>query len=294
MLWRIHIRPSAEDHADPVAVCLDQEVVGVGWGLNEPPASREEYFDRGADKFGSQSWRTALTALIDDVEQDDLVWFRDLEGIYFLGRITDGWDYRDEPENADADLYNVRPAEIYKVERSVPGKLKNCFIPGRTLQPVKSQTVQNFSRLVFNQLSGREDYSVPEIEFGELFDLLDDVELEDVVGLYLQLLEGYALIPSSRESKGTTIAYEYELVSAGTGKRAYVQVKGGNTRLNPEKYGELEGHWYLFSPAGYIGNVVPDNVSPISRSAMEDFVLEYEDLLPISVRAWINFTREAA
>lgn len=294
MLWRIHIRPSADKDADPVDVCLDQEVVGVGWPLDERPGSAEQYLEKGAERYGNSSWRRAFRSLIEKVEEDDLIWFRDFEGIYYLGRITGGWEYRDQEANIRADLINVRPAEIYEVDRTVPGKLKNCFIPGRTIQPVKNGTVQAFSRLVFNQLSGREAYEVPDIEFGDLFDLLDDVELEDVTALYLQLEEDFVVVPSSRESRGTTMAYEFELVSRSLADRAYVQVKGGNVRLDPREYGELTGTWYLFSPAGYKGNTTPGNVRAISRSEMEEFVATNEEHLPVSVRAWIAFTRNAS
>lgn len=289
MLWRLHVRPSAEEDIDPVEVCLEQDVVGVGWPVGDTPESKEDYFAAGRERYGTSSWQTALSSLIEEVNQDDLVWFRDFEGIYYLARIDGGWEYRDDPENVRADVINVRPAEIYQVERTVPGKLKNCFIPGRTLQRVKNDTVDSFSRLVFNQLSGRERYSVPAVDTSELFDLLDDEELEDVTALYLQLEEGYAMVPSSRESKGTTIAYEYELVSRGSADRVYVQVKGGNRRLDPWNYEESEGEWYLFSPAGYKSGDSPSHVTPIERDDMEEFALNNMDQMPVSIRAWIEY-----
>lgn len=294
VLWRIHIRPSANEDIDPVEVCLEQDVVGVGWRVPEPPASKEEYYEQGEQRYGTSSWRTVLTSLLDDLEENHLVWFRDFEGIYYLARVTDGWEYRTGPAHREADLFNVRPAEIYEVERTVPGKLKNCFIPPLTLQPVNSDTVRAFSKLVFNQLSGRDVYEVPEFDLEDLFDLLDDIELEDLTALYLQLTEDYVMVPSSRESQGTTMAYEFEMISRSSSQRAYVQVKSGNVKLDPRKYEQLSGIWYLFSPAGYKTEPSTDRVRVIPRDEMQAFATDYEDQLPVSIRAWIEFARDSS
>lgn len=92
-------------------------------------------------------------------------------------------------------------------------------------------------------------YALPPVT-GNVFDLLDDRDTEDLVALYLQLKFDYALSPKSRSRD--TQAFEYELVQRQTGERVLVQVKTGNIKLNPMDYASQVAKVYLFSPAGYI------------------------------------------
>lgn len=294
-LWRIHIRPIGPegnvDVNESVNLCLKQKVIGIGWRVDKKPSSKEDYMTLAEEKYGNTSWRSNANAILYKMELDDLVWFRDKKGIYYLGRIIGDWEYRDTEENLRTDIINVRPVEIYKVSTRVAGKIINSFIPRRTVQRINDPTSLYFSKLVYNKLSGKNFYEENVEENVDLFSLLSPEDIEDVVGIYLQITRGYFLIPSSRRRKNDTISYEYELVNK-RGEKAFVQVKSGNVTINPDDYKDSsEGKYFLFSPAGYNYDVKNKSVETLSRNDIEGFLREYEDIMPFNIKVWIDYIK---
>ncbi|MHA1331368.1 MAG: hypothetical protein ACTSR2_09845, partial [Candidatus Hodarchaeales archaeon] len=114
-LWRIHIRPTGPEGNvnvdESVKLCLDQKVIGIGWRVDKKPASKDEYKKLGKKKYGDIGWKINANAILDRMEIGDLVWFRDTKGVYYLGRISGEWEYRDNEKNLQADIVNVRPIE---------------------------------------------------------------------------------------------------------------------------------------------------------------------------------------
>jgi hypothetical protein len=290
-IWRMHIRPDSHKNSNPTRICVENGYVGIGWRVDETPIDKDDYFKKGEEKYGDPSWRSASNLLINSMQVGDLVWLRDLDGTYFLGQITGDWKYIDDVQARDADLLNIRPAEIYKVGRTVPGKLKNSFIPSRVIQRVSNSTVAKFSRLIFNSLSGQSAFSVSMFDSHDILDLLDHVELEDLVGLYLQTKFGYVMTPSSRSRRNDTIAYEYELVSTANGERLYVQVKSENKKLDPEMYAHMDGNWVLYNPTGYKSKPVAKNVKLIENEELLKFMQTHKKMLPISITAWMDIVK---
>ena len=286
-IWRLHIRPDYKVGSDPVALCLSQGVVGIGWGVDKKPKSKEEYLKLGEKKYGDLSWRKASNIVLSLMQIDDLVWFRDFSGTYYLARVRGDWKYKDAPENQQADLFNVRDAEIYKVGTSVAGRIINSFRASATVQRILGETVSSFSQIVYNRLCSHRFYK-PKVKSQDIFDLLSDVDLEDVVGLYLQLKKNYIMVPSSRSRQNDTLFFEYQLVSKKNGEKAYVQVKSGNTTINLDNYVNFGEMFYLFSPAGYYGNGA-SNVVAILKGDILAFLKKEKKLMPISVKAWLDY-----
>jgi hypothetical protein len=227
------------------------------------------------------------------MEVDDLVWIRTFSGVYHIGRITSDWRYMTDSQCSRADLFNTRKAELYEAGTRVAGKVINCFRPSATVQAIYNDTALQFSKLLFNRLSGREQYPVPGPKQKlDIFDLLSAVELEDVVGLYLQLERGYAVIPSSRQTKGDTLFYEYELLHRRDGTPAFVQVKSGNVKIDLSAYARFGRKIYLFSPAGYYGKK-PQNAIPLDRDELEGFITKGVSTLPSSIQVWVDYWKEA-
>jgi len=296
-VWRIHIRPMGPEGNvnvnESVELCLEQQVIGIGWRVDKKPVSKEEYIKMGEKIYGDSSWRSNTESLLYKMKHDDLVWFRDTNGIYYLGRIKGDWEYRDGDKNLRTDIINVRPVELYKVDSRVPGKIINSFIPRRTIQKIHDETALLFSQIVFNRLSGKKHYELHNRENFDIFNLLSAEDLEDVIGLYLQLERNYILIPSSRGRRDDTIKYEFELLNK-KGEKAFVQVKSGNVVINPDEYKNSEGKYFLFSTGGYTYEVANDNLETLSKSKIENFLKEYQEILPLNIRAWLEFLNEQA
>jgi len=124
----------------------------------------------------------------------------------------------------------------------------------------------------------------------DIFSLLSSEDLEDVVGLYLQLEKKFVLIPSSRGRNDETLKYEFELMNE-KGERAVVQVKSGNTKINPKEYEKetFKGKIFLFSPAGYEYETKSDTIETLSKSAIEEFLKEYKEKLPLKIKIWLDY-----
>lgn len=312
-LWRIHIRPTGPEGNvnvdESVKLCLNQKIIGIGWRVGKKPSSKDEYMQLGEKKYGDRGWRSAANAILNRMEIGDLVWFRDTKGIYYLGRITGEWEYRDNEENRQAGIINIRPVEYYKVGTRIAGKIINSFIRGRTVQQIHNDTALLFSKVIYNECSGYRYYQVNKRKDVDIFSLLSAEDLEDVVGLYLQLERDYVLIPSSRGRRDDTIKYEYELLNKKYVKnvlnkknekknenkeieKAFVQVKSGNIIIDPDEYKESEGTYFLFSPAGYKYTIESDTLVTLSKSTIEQFLKKYKKILPLNIRTWMNFLEE--
>ena len=292
-LWRVHIRPTGpEGNVDvkkSVELCLRDNIIGIGWRVDRRPSSKEEYFKLGEKRHGSSSsWKSNSRAILYKMHEDDLVWIRDTNGIYYLGRICGDWEYRDNEENLQVDIINIRPVEkFYKVGTRVAGKIINSFIPSKTIQQIHDDTALLFSKIVYNKFNPCY-YKIDKKENLDIFNLLSAEDLEDVVGLYLQLERGYVLIPSSRGRRDETIKYEYELLDK-RGKRAFVQVKSGNVEIDPDDYDVSEGKYFLFSPAGYTRTRNDEGLETLSKDVINRFLKKNKDILPLNIKIWLDW-----
>lgn len=294
-VWRIHIRPGGGPESsgeNAVALCLDQDVVGIGWQVSPTPRSAEEYFDLGQQEYGTRGWKTAANAIVRNMAVGDLAWFRDIFGVYYIARVCGGWEYRDDPKNEAVDIVNVRPCEIHRVGTRIAGNIISNFIRGQTVRRIADNTARLFSVVKFNEITGQD---IPvQVEGGSIFSLLSAKDLEDLVGLYLQRKRNLLLIPGSQQPNSTTIAYEFELVDPNTGHAAYVQVKSGHVRLDPAPYYEGVGEegdrkYYLFSPAGYQRPSEHRDVICLEKAEIEEFVQEARNYLPANIRTWVDW-----
>ncbi len=185
-LWRVHLRPDSIKGIDPVDVCLRQGVVGIGWRVPTKPSTWDEYWALGQKEYGDRGWSKAANAVGSRMAVGDIVWVRDFQGYYYVGKISGEWEYRDDPENLEADIINVRPCKLFRIGLSVPGKIVNCFIPRATIQQIHDDTSELFSTFVFNGKAGGNVRLVHQKGI-DIFSLLSAVDLEDVVALYLSV-----------------------------------------------------------------------------------------------------------
>jgi len=303
-LWKIHIRPGGGEEDIPseerVKFCLREKIIGIGWQVDRKPSSKEDYMKLGKEcvkqkKWGKwgKSWKKNANVILFRMKIGDLVWFRDTYDNYYLARITGEWEYRDNEEYKKMDIVNVRPVEVYKVGKGkraeIPGKIISIFNRRLTTHQIHDETALLFSKILFNKHS-QKNYDNIEKKSLDIFSLLSSEDLEDVVGLYLQLEKKFVLIPSSRGRNDETLKYEFELMNE-KGERAVVQVKSGNTKINPKEYEKetFKGKIFLFSPAGYEYETKSDTIETLSKSAIEEFLKEYKEKLPLKIKIWLDY-----
>lgn len=284
-LWRVHLRSGSDD---PVSICLQQDIIGVGWRVPSKPKDFDEYLKMGDIEYGDTGWYKALNAIGNRMAIGDLVWVRDFAGIYYIGQITGNWEYRDTPDNLMADIINIRQCKLHRVGPSVAGKIINCFRSQASIQQIHDDTAYLFSKIVFNRLTGS-SLPIDNSSSADIFSLLSDVDLEDVIGIYLQYYMKFIIIPSSRSRHNNTIKYEYQLLEPNSGELVFVQVKSGGVVINPEDYYAYSGKWFLFSPSGYACSSERPHVICIERQEIEIFINTSRKILPTSITTWMDF-----
>ena len=223
---------------------------------------------------------------------NDLFWTRDLDGVYWICRVT-------EPakaySNKDLDIGAVLPIEAYKFGLEVPGQIKASFNRpnGGITEKVKGINIIEYSKSVFNQLSGKNYYGINLNITNDLIANLPDFELEELVISYLQIVKGYYLLSNSIANKSTTVKIECQLISRDVNnvKKAVVQVKGPKaSELNPLDFKAFEDknyYIYLYGPnSGELKEM--KNVIWITPEEIEEFYREYKDILPASITQFEN------
>ncbi len=293
-VWRINLKTGGET---PRKFCLDNSIVAVGWPVddNNSPLTWDKYYDLAMEHYynqGDRSWWPAVNALKNRMNVDDLVWTRDIQGVYYLGQITSDWRYEYESPFKKADMINVRSCKWLKTGtvEAIPGKVVNSFIPARTVQKVASETVCIYSMYLFNKLSKTNTYEITNLENSDFFSLLSSDDCEDILGLYLQKEKGYLLVPSS--CKSYTMNYEYELRHKDTGDKAIVQVKNGWVDLHTDDFSNINSTVFLFTTKGqYLGDR-KDNIQFIDPIEMENFVFNNLDIMPDKIRNWTEILTE--
>ncbi len=294
-IWRINLKPAAQSGIDARHHCLTNGIVGIGWQVNydKEILTAESYEKKATEEYyndGDKSWWPAWNAFNNRCVVNDLIWTRDRAGIYYVGRILSDWYYDTSPEASKADIVNVKKCDWKKVGtiESIPGKLVNCFIPARTLQRVHDETVNQFSQLVYNELSQTDFYLSKSLAGENLFSLLSSDDCEDALALYLQMTHNYMIIPSS--CKSDTMAYEYELIHRVTKEKAVVQVKNGHVDINADNFRNIDSKVFLFTTKGKYYGKKHENIEFIDPEVIRKFLYDNLDLLPNKMKLWVKLT----
>lgn len=215
------------------------------------------------------------------MNKDDLVWTRDSEHNYYLARVQSGWEYWFCPEeiSLDIDIGNIFRCDIRRVvDRSaVPGKVGACFRASKSIQAISDARAVEYSKFLWNQISGQHFYEIDKSRMADIFMMLDDEETEDLVFLYLQTL-GWYVVPNSR--KADTMRFEYLVVNPKSGEKAWTQVKTGNTELNRDLYADDDCRIFLFQSEGIYKGKEYDHITCLTRDSLSQFLDSARNWLP--------------
>lgn len=292
-VWRINLKTSSAEGADPRLFCINRNILGVGWPVPELPSGArwEDYQSKARYLYEEQNndkgWRSALKGLHAEMENEDLVWTRDMDGIYYLGQVVGEWRYVSGREYEKHDIANARDClwECVGLADTVPGKVANGF-RGRALRRISDLTAAKLSKLIYNERVGEDRYEVDAFQ-ADLFSLLSADECEDLVALYLQLQRGYLVIPST--AKKSTVKYEFTLVHRHSGERATLQVKSGAEPLDRDKFAHLPvKQVFLFSAQNRYEGHQSSRVECLDPEEIRDFAQQNEPLLPERIALWIK------
>jgi len=284
-VFRIHIRPQggSADMQNTFGYCIRNGILGVGWRTSSDRNTKNwaEYYTEASQEHENLQVCKYINKW---VGPGDLVWTRDPSGQYFLGRVLSGWEYwtTEESRQQDIDIANIFRCEIKQVAiDEVPGKIVACFRATRTIQEVADHKASEYTRHLWNVLSGQQIYEIDRAAYSDIFMMLDDEETEDLLFLYLQS-KGWYVIPHSR--KGDTMSFEYLCVNPVTGEIAGTQVKTGEAFIDRQDYANLNHKTFLFQPNGRYSGSDAENTEVIAREELLVFFQKSASWLPMSFK----------
>lgn len=287
MIWRLHLRSSVSNgisHDNLVKYCVDNSIAGIGWALYKAksiPKTKEEYVIGAKAEY---SKTPASVGFVCNPSIGDFIWARNIQGIYYLGKIISDWYY--EHSSHGYDIPNQRKCEWKEIgsEANVPGKVIASFRSRRAFQAIDGLAAQAASLYLYND--NDIEYLKPlKQSDSNLFSLIDYQDCEDLVGLYLQHHHNYLIVPSS--CKKDTIGTEFLLKHRVTGDKAFVQVKQGN--VDPSLLNvpfDIKKVFYFTSEGKVSDTSLKAHV--IKTSEIIKFCKQYQKLLPEHVVHWMK------
>lgn len=290
---RVNLKTDTPYRDELIDFCLKskKQYLAIGWSriYNE---NDEITFSDYYQLIKKESKRiNPVLNIFKDVSVDDLFWTRDLDGNYWVCRAADSVIVKCDKR---LDFGALLPVEAYKVGTQVPGQIKATFNRprGGTGQRIYDDIIVEYSKAVYNHLSGSTFYKVFELQ-GSILDNLPDFDLEELVIAYIQIKYDYYVLSNSIASKSTTIKIECEFLSRNPkdNKKAVVQVKGKKaTPLDAIQYLEfIEQGYEVFLYAPSVCNSEKlENVVVIRQEDLLEFYGSYKKVLPKSITQWEN------
>lgn len=305
---RINLKTATDHRKDLIDLCLngknvfidDEKAQGkaqflaIGWSCVDFESDDFSAFYNTVVEYvhGQKRRLNPALKIFKEACVNDLFWTRDLDGVYWICRVT---ERAKAYSNKDLDIGAVLPVKAYPLGLEVPGQIKASFnrARGGIVQRLHYPAIIEYSKFVFNKLSGKNYYALNLAIANNVIENLPDFELEELVISYLQIVKGYYLLSNSIANKSTTVKIECQLISRDVNnvKKAVVQVKGPKANeLNASEFKafEDEGYYiYLYAP-GVKKLEEMKNVIQITTEELQEFYREYKAILPESITQFEN------
>jgi hypothetical protein len=299
-MWRTKLRTTIEgiDHGKQVAHCLDRNLIGIGWGIeNLPAGSSLDEVCNWIAKNNADGWGPAAAATVrrfgEGAQVGEFVWTRDTAGRYLLCKITGAYRYDVSPPAWEVDVHQVRDVQWAPTplnDLDVPGAVIRAFVgTGLSFSRIWDESARLLTPYLWEKLHGRPLPALNITPSQVLTSHLDPYDVEDLVYVWLQVARNYLALPRSRQRD--TPAYEWTMIHRGSGRRGIVQVKTGSepvdlAKLAAAKVGNTAT--YAFATCGIYGgdHGLVDEV--IHGDELLSFASEHPGLLPPRVRSWVE------
>lgn len=288
-LYKLILKTEAEDREDLVRYCLDNSVIGMGWGTNYLAGVASdgfaEYFEAAVAKWSRRSMSSSRA--FHDAENGSLVWFRDLTGAYYLASLVGPWKLMTGATARRLDLGQIRNMNCCRVgsEAEVPGAVLRAFAGrGQTFCRVPDHSARAYSAMLAHELLGAPSLQADVSSHNVLRSLLGPLDVEDLVAAYLQVRRAYMALPA-RYTKSTAV-YEYVLRSRKDGHIAAVQVKTGNALVPVDSLDPTVAEkWYVYS---HTTQDLPSFVERITDQDLLAFMADPTATLPPVTERWLT------
>ena len=305
---RINLKTATDHRKDLIDFCLngknvftdDEKAQGkaqflaIGWSCVDFESDDfSAFYDTVIEYVHGQNRRlNPALKIFKEARVNDLFWTRDLNGVYWICRVK---NHAKAYLNKELDIGAILPVEAYEFGLEVPGQIKASFnrARGGIVQRLQYPAITEYSKVVFNKLSGKNYYDINLSIANNVIENLPDFELEELVISYLQIVKGYYLLSNSIANKSTTVKIECQLISRDVNdvKKAVVQVKGPKApAFNALSFKDYENKgYYIYLYAPKVDNLEEmKNVIQITTEELQAFYKEYKAILPESITQFEN------
>lgn len=305
---RINLKTATDHRKELIDFCLngkneftdDEKAQGkaqflaIGWScVDFKSDDYSAFYDTVVEYVHGQNRRlNPALKIFKEARVNDLFWTRDLNGVYWICRVK---NHAKAYLNRELDIGAILPVEAYEFKLEVPGQIKASFnrARGGIVQRLQYPAITEYSKFVFNKLSGKNYYDINLSIANNVIENLPDFELEELVISYIQIVKGYYLLSNSIANKSTTVKIECQLISRDVNdvKKAVVQVKGPKApALNALSFKDYENKgYYIYLYAPKVDNLEEmKNVIQITTEELQAFYKEYKAILPESITQFEN------
>ena len=305
---RINLKTATDQREKLIEFCLngknvftdDEKAQGkaqflaIGWScVDFKSDDYSAFYDTVVEYVHGQNRRlNPALKIFKEARVNNLFWTRDLNGVYWICRVKNP---AKAYLNRELDIGAILPVEAYEFGLEVPGQIKASFnrARGGIVQRLQYPAITEYSKFVFNKLSGKNYYDINLSIANNVIENLPDFELEELVISYIQIVKGYYLLSNSIANKSTTVKIECQLISRDVNnvKKAVVQVKGPKApALNALSFKDYEDKgYYIYLYAPKVDNLEEmKNVIQITTEELQAFYKEYKAILPESITQFEN------
>lgn len=295
-ITRINLKTATNQREKLIDFCLHRknQFLAIGWSCVDFESDDfSAFYDTVVEYVHGQNRRlNPALKIFKEARVNDLFWTRDLNGVYWICRVK---NHAKAYLNKELDIGAILPVEAYEFELEVPGQIKASFnrARGGIVQRLQYPAITEYSKVVFNKLSGKNYYDINLSIANNVIENLPDFELEELVISYLQIVKGYYLLSNSIANKSTTVKIECQLISRDVNdvKKAVVQVKGPKApALNALSFKDYENKgYYIYLYAPKVDNLEEmKNVIQITTEELQAFYKEYKAILSESITQFEN------
>ena len=303
-LYRIHLKTDANTREKLIDFCLHTESpkIAIGWSYLHSIFSDlkngydlSEAYKRDKDNNPKGKTKRPL-ACFARLRKDDLVWTRDLNGVYYLCRVIS------EPKaecNVDLDIGATASVELIKVDTSIPGGIIARFTRplSPTIETIWDTNCIEYSKFLYNKLTGTKKYeTISSFEFN-LIKMLPPADMEELVMDYIQIKYDYYLSKNSVAPSSTTVKIECEFFPRKEGLPpavCQVSYQGSGEKFTSEYYQDYvnAGKRVFLFFAEHEYDEPREGITYITKSEIVKFAHQYEKLLPPSIKIWIEMCKQ--
>lgn len=301
-IWRINCKPGEQLYSqkNQFEFWIKEEIIAIGWSTAE--GCTENLEDKNytvkeikdcmeklhyEKKWKTKSFKAATNIFVERMEIGDYIWLR-CGNTYKLGKIKSECFYNLNSK----DFEDKRQIGFYRKVEYLNKDFSESEVPGKIVASYRArntvQVVEDYNNIILKYCQSIFSGVIYKINIENWNTFLHSSDIEEIVGLYLQVEKGLYVYTST--NKKDTAEIEFELVDK-LGNLYGIQVKSGNTSINALDYIKISQKMkiYLFAANDNIINLEgKENIEKIDVKTITEFIKHWKHILPKRIKIFFE------